>query len=337
MRTAIYSASVVGLMAVALAGCGGGGDDNDGGGGTGGGGTGGVSYAVGGEVLGLGAGKTVVLQNNGGDDLRKNANGKFEFGKRLAAGQAYQVRVSTQPAGQSCTVANGSGTVSAAVSNVKVTCQDTGGTTPPPSGGSDMQACFPQSLYTVGRSWNFKNDRGADFTDTVLAPTTYRGNASWQVRSDIRTAGVNETSTAYFIQNNGMGYTFGNVVTGGLVNMEIYNEPAAQMPLNLALNESRTHTYSQRQISGSSDITVTVTESVAYRGRETITVPAGTFEACVIDTTTSLSGPVSREPYTVTTWRIASGKFAGLLARTAGKEASGYINLANTTELTGNW
>ena len=80
-----------------------------------------ATYSVGGTVSGLSG--TVVLQDNGGDDLSVSASGAFTFGTGLAAGSAYNVTVKTNPAGQTCSVANGSGTVgSANITNVAVTC-----------------------------------------------------------------------------------------------------------------------------------------------------------------------------------------------------------------------
>ena len=63
------------------------------------------------------------MQDNGGDDLSVSANGPFNFATKLAGGAAYNVTVKTNPSGQSCSVANGSGTIgSADVTNVAVTC-----------------------------------------------------------------------------------------------------------------------------------------------------------------------------------------------------------------------
>jgi hypothetical protein len=79
------------------------------------------TYTVGGNVSGLSG--TVVLQDNGGDNLSVSANGPFTFATALASGAAYNVTVKTAPSGQNCSVANGSGTIgSANVSNVAVTC-----------------------------------------------------------------------------------------------------------------------------------------------------------------------------------------------------------------------
>ena len=83
-----------------------------------------VKYSVGGTVSGLAG--TLVLQDNGGDDLSVSGNGAFAFATTLADGAAYQVSVKTNPAGQSCTVTGGSGTVTGAnVSNVAVACTAT--------------------------------------------------------------------------------------------------------------------------------------------------------------------------------------------------------------------
>jgi len=82
-----------------------------------------TNYTIGGTVSGLGAGLSVGLLNNGGDAITRNANGSFTFPTALASGAAYSVTVGTQPAGQTCTVTNGSGTVgSANVTNVTVSC-----------------------------------------------------------------------------------------------------------------------------------------------------------------------------------------------------------------------
>jgi hypothetical protein len=87
-------------------------------------------YTIGGAVTGLGGGN-LTLQNNGGDNLSINANGGFVFGGKVADGGGYAVVVLAQPGpSQSCSVANGAGTVSGAdITDVAVTCV-TADTTP---------------------------------------------------------------------------------------------------------------------------------------------------------------------------------------------------------------
>jgi hypothetical protein len=76
---------------------------------------------VGGQVSGL-TQPGLVLQNNGGDDLTVNASGAFQFASQVQLGGTYNVTIGTTPTGFNCSVANGSGTANADVSNVAVTC-----------------------------------------------------------------------------------------------------------------------------------------------------------------------------------------------------------------------
>ena len=113
-RQAECALTALGLFAL-MAGCGGGGGGGDAGGGSA------PTFAIGGSVSGLSG--TVVLQNNGGDNLSVSVNGTFTFSAVLADGASYSVAVLTQPAGQICSVANGAGTVSSAnVTNMTVVC-----------------------------------------------------------------------------------------------------------------------------------------------------------------------------------------------------------------------
>lgn len=70
------------------------------------------------------SGTGLVLQDNGGDNLAVTGNGPFTFKTSVSSGGAYAVTVMTQPSSptQTCTVASGSGTASANVTSVAVTC-----------------------------------------------------------------------------------------------------------------------------------------------------------------------------------------------------------------------
>jgi 6-phosphogluconolactonase (cycloisomerase 2 family) len=83
-----------------------------------------TQYTIGGSVTGL-SGTGLVLQDNGGDNLAVSASGPFTFATKLNSGATYSVTVGTQPTGQTCTVASGSGTASANVTNVAVSCTNT--------------------------------------------------------------------------------------------------------------------------------------------------------------------------------------------------------------------
>ena len=87
------------------------------------------AFTVGGTLTGLAAGDTVVLQDNGGDDLTLTTNGTFTFATPFANGQSYSVTVSGTSfvyEETTCTVTNGNGTISGAnVTNVAVQCTTT--------------------------------------------------------------------------------------------------------------------------------------------------------------------------------------------------------------------
>src|SRR6266481_1127888 len=112
------------LTSFVLSACGG--PVGSGSGGTGGGGGGGGTgpFTVGGTVSGLAAGGSMTLQDNGADSLVVSANGAFTFKTAIVANKPYLVTVSVPPATppQTCTVAGGSGTTTANVTTVVVTC-----------------------------------------------------------------------------------------------------------------------------------------------------------------------------------------------------------------------
>lgn len=76
--------------------------------------------SIGGTVAGLDG--TLVLQNNGGDDLTLSSDGSFEFSVALQPGATYDVTIETQPSDQTCTVTDGSGTATTSVTTVLIEC-----------------------------------------------------------------------------------------------------------------------------------------------------------------------------------------------------------------------
>jgi hypothetical protein len=80
-----------------------------------------TSYLVSGTISGLVG--TVILQNNGGDNLSLSADGAFTFATAVPNNFTYNVTVGSQPATSYCTITNGSGTILGAdVTNVVVSC-----------------------------------------------------------------------------------------------------------------------------------------------------------------------------------------------------------------------
>lgn len=88
------------------------------------------TYTVGGALSGLAEYESLVLQNNGADNLALCGNDSFIFSTPLAEGASYNVTVLQQPLGQTCTVSNSSGVMNGSnVANVIVTCTEAPGNT----------------------------------------------------------------------------------------------------------------------------------------------------------------------------------------------------------------
>lgn len=85
------------------------------------------SYALKGKVIGLAADGLVIANgsNTGRLSIAKaENNATFDYSMpAVSYGVTYSVTVETQPKGQTCTVANGTGTMKAAeVTNIDITC-----------------------------------------------------------------------------------------------------------------------------------------------------------------------------------------------------------------------
>lgn len=133
-----------------------------------------IQYTIGGTVSGLLAGKSVVLLNNGGDNLTVSANGNFTFLGKLVEDNTYAVTVGTQPPGQRCTVTNGSGTVGVAnVTSVVVACVITEITGPTSTGTGMAKATIDGAGAACGfvlASSSFVAQPAAEPPDGVTFP-----------------------------------------------------------------------------------------------------------------------------------------------------------------------
>jgi hypothetical protein len=118
-----FTLALVSLGAVLINGCSGVKLPPGGTGGTGGTGGQGGSLTVGGNIIGL-TGSGLVLENNGTDDITVKGTGNMPFTFKTPVSGPFKVTVKTQPSSpvQNCSVANGTGTAVANVTDVQVTC-----------------------------------------------------------------------------------------------------------------------------------------------------------------------------------------------------------------------
>lgn len=184
-----------------------------------------TGFTVGGMVSGL-SGTGLVLQDNGGDSLTITANGVFTFKTSITTGGAYAVSVLTQPSGptQTCTVTagTGSGTVTANVTSVSVTCVTSftiGGTISGLSGtGLVLEDNGGDNLsVSAAGAFAFKTPlaTGATYAVTVLTqPTNPAQTCTVTAGTGSGTATANVTSVIVVCTTTPVSATIGGTISG---------------------------------------------------------------------------------------------------------------------------
>jgi hypothetical protein len=176
-----------------------------------------TTYTFGGTVSGLTGTGLVLFNGSTGDKLPVSANGSFTFGVTLSSGSSYSVTVLTQPTGQSCTVTNGSGTMSANVTNIQVTCSTTtytiGGTVSGLTGAGLVLQDNGGNNLPVSASGSFTFSTaiasGAAYSVTVLTQPT---GQSCTVVNGSGTASANVTNVQ--VACSTVFYTIAGMVSG---------------------------------------------------------------------------------------------------------------------------
>ncbi len=193
------------------------------------------SYAIGGTLSGLTAGTSVVLQDNGGDNLTLTASGWFYFSQNVAAGSTYGVTVLTQPTHETCSVTNGSGTTAANnVTNVSVTC-----------------SVNPQYLYVANVHGN---DVAAYRIDASTGALTSIG--SFPTGSLPVSIALDPAGNFAYVANDGGGVSAYRIdaATGALAPVAGSPFAAGSYPMSVTINPTGTFAY----VANNGDGTVSV-------------------------------------------------------------------------------
>ena len=182
-----------------------------------------VTYTIGGTVSGL-SGTGLVLQNNGGNNLSVSANGSFTFTTAIASGSTFNVTVFSQPSNpaQTCGVTGGSGTASANVTSVVVTCTTIytiGGTVSGLSGSGLVLQDNGGNNLSISANGSFT------FTTAIASGGAYSVTVFTQPSSPAQTCGVtaggsgtvasaNVTSVVVTCTTTAVTYTIGGTISG---------------------------------------------------------------------------------------------------------------------------
>src|SRR6185369_2513073 len=267
------------------------------------------ALTVSGTATGLTA--PVTLQLNLDSNITVNADGPFTFTSNLATGANYAV-TAVPSATQSCTVSNGSGTISANVSNVTVNCTATaanlsvGGTVRGLSGQPvtlTLTSTAATSTVTTSTNGTFvfgtALPAGTAYLVTATTPPTGQycvvGNAGGVVTSASATAlAVNCVSGS-----SPASYTVGGSVTGLTGTLQLALNQSNQP---LTVNSGATTFTFPVAIPQSTDYRVTVASQPT--GQTCIVTNGGTIMesanvtgvtvTCVDNVTDSLSGTFMR-------------------------------------------
>lgn len=117
------------------------------------------TYSIGGTVSGLSG--SLVLQNNGGDDLTVNSNGGFTFATQEPDGASYNITFKTSPSGQTCTTTGAGGTVHAANVSISISCAA--------STSTSVEDNFNRADGGLGAGWAPMSDGGLSIaSDQIL-------------------------------------------------------------------------------------------------------------------------------------------------------------------------
>ena len=173
----------------------------------------------------------------------------------------------------------------------------------------------------------------ASTNTTVNRTTTYNGVNALEVQADsVILAGANTGATistksympvaANSINTLGTATTLTIPAQGSLVVSLAYS-PAIQSPLNLALNSPASQNVSvvtTNSLTGS--LTAATAQTLTYQGMEVVSVPAGTFMTCKVRSDNVTSSGNSSASASLTSWRIASGSYRGLVVKTLDNKTS---------------
>ena len=243
------------------------------------------TYTIGGSVSGLASGASVTLLDNGGDREKVTYPAtSFTFPTALNSGAMYAVTVGTQPAGETCTVTNGTGTVASAnISNVSVTC----------TANATYTISGSVSGLASGTSATLLDNGGDSVTVTYPAtsftfPTSLASDASYAV-----TVGTQPTGETCTVTNG-----TGTVASANISNVSVTCSSSVSAPAMVTDNE-----------------TISVIDSVTFPDvvdSESITVTdsVSVTTSLIITTAAPLPSGIDGVPYS-TTFAASGGSGMG--------------------------
>ncbi|ARU55010.1 hypothetical protein OLMES_0923 [Oleiphilus messinensis] len=128
-------------------------------------------FTVGGQITG--ANSDIALRLNGGIAF-VFSNGAFSFNQKLQSGTTYSVSLVSEPAGQSCEITNGSGSISASnITNVSILCDDIAATEQLVGGNISGLSGAVELTLNGASSITISSNGSFQFSDVLLTGESY--------------------------------------------------------------------------------------------------------------------------------------------------------------------
>jgi large repetitive protein len=290
-----------------------------------------TSYTVGGNLTHLAAGASVVLQDNGGDNLTLTANGPFTFGTSVPSGQTYNATVLQNPSGptQICTATTNSGTVAGSnVTTVAVDCVTQSYKVGGSLTGMDVSGGNTITLQNnLGDNLTLSANGPFQFTTSILSGATYSVTVSTQPPSPAQTCVV----------TSGSGTVGGGNVIGVVVNCSTDHFTIGGTLTGLDASDEVV-----LQNNGGDDLLVTASNAAPFTFATTIASGAPynvtvqqsagpVSQTCVV--TANGSGTVTNAPVTNVAIHCTTNKFH-IGGTISGLAAGGTVILTDSTDTT---
>ena len=317
------------------------------------------SYSVGGTISGLSG--TLELSSPGIGATTLSSNGAFVLAAPVVSGGTYNVTVNSQPANQTCSLINGTGTVSnAAVTNITVTCSGNAhgvggavsglvgsGLVLQNNGGDNLTVSSASTQFAFATPVN----SGAAYSVTVLTQpsnpnqTCAVTNGSGTVgAADITNVGVTCTSNTYTLGGtvsglNGTGlvlsngsatlnipangaFAFGSAIaSGSSYNVVVGTQPSSPAQTCIVTNASGTITSANV-----SNVVVSCANNDVTPPTVTTTNPLNTAVGAApqLAVTATFSEALSSASVTVSSFTVTGpgGSVSGTVTLTGGNQAS---------------
>jgi hypothetical protein len=211
-------------------------------------------------------------------------------------------------------------------------------------GGNGQEECFPP--YRIGDTRQLRDNATSNgqpstytFRETVVRDATFNGQTGFMQEVDGQTsAGTGVYARNYVGNGNNTTASFGaealNPTTGQVISTSLNVPARVELARSFTVGQTIPLDFKVNGTSQGFSTTIDIKATYKLIGRESVTVPAGTFNACKFETTTeqtsSVSGISTRTQLAGTSW--TSSVFGLLKRQDSGNTTVSGFGINTTTQ-----